>query len=96
MYNPCQDCSGIEYINITMYEEQRDPDIPPANTTDTIIINIQLVNDPPVIFLFHQGLSLLNDDPTEPVNVRCLTTVLYSWLFSLLLRLFLSHSITPL
>lgn len=70
MYNPCQDCSGIEYINITMYEEQRDPDIPPANTTDTIIINIQPVNDPPVIFLFHQGVSLLNDDPTEPVNVR--------------------------
>lgn len=72
IYTPCQDCSGVEYINITMYEEQRDPDIPPANATDMITVNIEPVNDPPLIFLFHNGQSLLHDDPTEPITV-CLT-----------------------
>lgn len=72
IYTPCQDCSGVEYINITMYEEQRDPDIPPANATDVITVNIEPVNDPPLIFLFHNGQSILHDDPTEPITV-CLT-----------------------
>lgn len=52
-----------------MYEEQRDPDIPPANTTDVIAVNIEPVNDPPHIFLFNNGQSILHDDPTEPITV---------------------------
>lgn len=69
IYTPCQDCSGAEYINITMYEEQSDPDIPPANTTDVITVKIEPVNDPPIIFLFHNGQPILHDDPTEPITV---------------------------
>lgn len=71
VYNPCQDCSGIQYVNLTMYEEQPDPDITPTSTNDIITINVLPVNDPPVIFLFHQGQSILNEDPTEPVTVCC-------------------------
>lgn len=86
IYTPCQDCSGVEYINITMYEEQRDPDIPPANATDMITVNIEPVNDPPLIFLFHKGQSILHDDPTEPITV-CLTAWQYhSGLFFILYR----------
>ena len=70
VYTPCQDCSGVENINITMYEEQRDPDIPAAATEDVLRVNIQAVNDPPVIFLIHDGQSVLHDDPTEPLTVR--------------------------
>lgn len=86
IYTPCQDCSGVEYINITMYEEQRDPDIPSANATDMITVNIEPVNDPPLIFLFHNGQSILHDDPTEPITV-CLTAWQYhSGLFDILYR----------
>lgn len=69
-----------------MYEEQRDPDIPPANATDMITVNIEPVNDPPLIFLFHNGQSILHDDPTEPITV-CLTAWQYhSGLFDILYR----------
>ncbi|XP_062596534.1 uncharacterized protein LOC134257978, partial [Saccostrea cucullata] len=66
-YSPCQDCSGVEYINIVMYEI--DEDIDPQNSSDILEIHIEEVNDPPIVFLLYNGQSILHDDPTEPITV---------------------------
>lgn len=76
-YTPCRDCAGVEYLNITMYENQTDPEIPPANSTDVIIINIQSINDPPIPFAAYNGKLLLMDDITEPIVVG----ILFIWFF---------------
>lgn len=68
-YTPCRDCAGVEYLNITMYENQADPEIPPANSTDVIIVNIQFINDPPIPFAAYNGKLLLMDDITEPIVI---------------------------
>lgn len=68
-YTPCADCAGVEYINITMYENQTDPEIPPANSTDVIIVNIQSINDPPIPVAAYNGKLLLKQDVTEPIVV---------------------------
>lgn len=52
-----------------MHENQTDPDIPPSNSTDAIIITILSINDPPVLFASYNGKSLLHADATEPVVV---------------------------
>lgn len=83
-YTPCRDCAGMEYLNITMYENQTDPEIPPANSTDVIIINIQSINDPPIPFAAYNGKLLLMDDITEPIVVG----ILFIWFFLGIIKFF--------
>lgn len=92
-YTPCRDCAGVEYLNITMYENQTDPEIPPANSTDVIIINIQSINDPPIPFAAYNGKLLLMDDITEPIVVGILFICLFGHNQSIVLNsnLYIKH-----
>lgn len=90
-YTPCADCAGVEYINITMYENQTDPEIPPANSTDVIIVNIQSINDPPIPVAAYNGKLLLQQDITEPIVV----CIMYSLIFKRRLGKHLWYKFNP-
>ncbi|KAK3101942.1 hypothetical protein FSP39_007535 [Pinctada imbricata] len=68
-FTPCSGCSGNVSVNLQLYEQQTDPDIPPASSVATIYVNITEVNDPPVAFLAKDGVYMLENDVTEPVAV---------------------------
>lgn len=57
-------------VNFTMYEVQMFPDIVPKNSTATLYITIQEVNDPPTMFVSRFGKLIQHADPTEPIVVR--------------------------
>lgn len=69
-FKPCSDCSGLQMVNFTMYEVQTFPDIVPKNSTATLYITIQEVNDPPTMFVSRFGKLIQHADPTEPIVVR--------------------------
>lgn len=71
-FKPCSDCSGLQMVNFTMYEVQTFPDIVPKNSTATLYITIQEVNDPPTMFVSRFGKLIQHADPTEPMVVRFL------------------------
>ena len=68
-FKPCRDCSGLQMVNFTMYEVQTFPDVVPKNSTDTLYITIQEVNDPPTMFVSRYGRLIQHADPTEPIVV---------------------------
>ena len=69
MYTPCTDCSGAEYINIILTENQTDPDISVASLPVMLTVNVTNKNDHPVMFLTQYGESVLHQDSYEPVIV---------------------------
>ena len=69
LYTPCKDCSGTEYINIILTENQTDPAIPVASIPVTLTVTVTNKNDHPVMFLTQYGESILHQDPSEPVIV---------------------------
>lgn len=72
MFTPCEDCSGVETIDIILMEIQTSKDITPASSEASLVITIIDTNDPPEMFLVQYGQSILLDDPTEPVMVGSL------------------------
>jgi hypothetical protein len=52
-----------------MYEVQIFAEVVPKNSTATIYITIQEVNDPPTIFVSRYGQLIQHADPVEPIVV---------------------------
>jgi hypothetical protein len=69
MYTPCVDCSGTGTITILLIENQTASEIPQASSEVNLKINVQPINDLPVIFVTLNASSILNKDPTEDVVV---------------------------